>query len=30
LLNHLTGTLDDMEPLKEESENLLNTIKMPR
>ena len=30
LLNHLTGTLEGMEILKVEPENLLKTIKMPR
>jgi len=30
LLNHLTGTLDDIEALKEDTESLLNTIKLPR
>lgn len=29
LLSHLTGTLDDIEALKEETESLLNTIKLP-
>ncbi len=30
LLNHLTGTLNDIEALKEETESLLRTIKLPR
>lgn len=30
LLNHLTGTLDEIDALKEMPENLLKTIKMPR
>ena len=30
LLNHLTGTLNEIEYLKEETECLLRTIKLPR
>ena len=30
LLNHLTGTLNEIESLKEETESLLRTIKLPR
>lgn len=30
LLNHLTGTLDDIEALKDDNDNLLKTIRMPR
>lgn len=29
LLNHLTGTLDEIEALKLETESLLKTIRMP-
>jgi hypothetical protein len=30
LLNHLTGTLDDIESLKEETKCLMRTIRLPR
>lgn len=30
LLNHLTGTLDDIEAQKEVNENLISTIRLPR
>jgi len=30
LLNHITGTLDEIEAQKEETENLLQTIRLPR
>ena len=30
LQNHVTGTLDDIESRKRETESLLNTIRMPR
>lgn len=30
LLNHLTGTLDDIEAMKSEQEKLMKTIRMPR
>ena len=30
LLNHLTGTLDDIEAMKSETEKLMKTIRMPR
>jgi len=30
LLNHLTGTLDDIESMKEETKSLMNTIRLPR
>jgi hypothetical protein len=30
LLNHITGTLDDIDALAEDTENLLSTIRLPR
>ena len=30
LLNHITGTLDDIQALKEDTESLLQTIRLPR
>jgi hypothetical protein len=30
LLNHLTGTLNDIEALKEETKSLMHTIRLPR
>lgn len=30
LLNHLTGTLDDIESMKEETKQLMSTIRLPR
>lgn len=30
LLNHITGTLDNIQSKKEDTESLLRTIKMPR
>ena len=30
LLNHLTGTLDEIEAMKSETEKLMKTIRMPR
>ena len=29
LLNHLTGTLDDIESMKEETKSLMSTIRLP-